>query len=191
VGLITREIIEIISVTIDLLILICFCEEMSDSHPRLPSHPPNVPSNTNDDFDAAQEADEWKSIEIEEKPKSWKDSIFLPLGLFGGAIIFGGILVARGRNDGTNRGLSQRIMEARVAAQATLLAGIIGLGLFLQQQASNKTNTTQSVNQRHFISNTEQHQQHQQHQQNHQNHNNNNDNGHMSSSALSHSNQSK
>jgi len=59
--------------------------------------------------------------------KTWKDNIFVPLGLFGGACVLAGMLVYKGRGDG--RQLGQRIMEARVMAQATLLAGILGLGV--------------------------------------------------------------
>ena len=78
--------------------------------------------------------EEWKSIELRQKSPTWKDSIYVPLGLLGGGLALGAALVIRGRNDG--RGLSQRIMEARVAAQATLLLGLVTAGYALSKSSS-------------------------------------------------------
>jgi len=102
---------------------------MSSSHPSS-SHPHPAPAYP--DPSAADEA-EWKAVEIEERPKTWKDNIFVPLGLLGGAIVLGGVMVVKGRGDG--RGLSQRIMEARVAAQATLLLGLVTAGYALSKSS--------------------------------------------------------
>jgi len=81
-------------------------------------------STTNDE-------DEWKSIEIQQTQKTWKDNVFVPLGLLGGALALGAALVIKGKGDG--RSLSQRIMEARVAAQATLLLGLVTVGYSLSK----------------------------------------------------------
>jgi len=72
---------------------------------------------------------EWKSVEIEGGAKTWKDNIFVPLGILGGAIALGGALVMRGKGDG--RGLSQRVMEARVGVQAAVLLGLVTFGYAL------------------------------------------------------------
>jgi len=74
---------------------------------------------------------EWKSIELQQKSPSWKDNIYVPLGLFGGAVALGAAMVIKGKGDG--RALSQRIMEARVAAQATLLLGLVTAGYALSK----------------------------------------------------------
>ena len=85
---------------------------------------PTPPPQTADDA-------EWKTIELEQKSPTWKDNIYVPLGLFGGALALGAAMVIRGKGDG--RGLSQRIMEARVAAQATLLLGLVTAGYALSR----------------------------------------------------------
>ena len=69
---------------------------------------------------------EWKAVEIEGPAKTWKDNIFVPLGILGGAVALGGMVVMRGKGDG--RALSQRIMEARVGVQAAVLIGLVTVG---------------------------------------------------------------
>lgn len=76
---------------------------------------------------------EWKAIELEQTSKTWKDSIYVPLGLLGGGLALGAALVIKGRGDG--RALSQRIMEARVAAQATLLLGLVTAGYAMSKSS--------------------------------------------------------
>jgi len=108
---------------------------MSSSHNSHKSHlsPPPTPSSSPDV--SADEA-EWKAVEIEAPEKTWKDNIFVPLGLLGGAVALGGALVIKGRGDG--RGLSQRIMEARVAAQAALLLGLVTAGYALSKSSKTR-----------------------------------------------------
>ena len=102
----------------------------------------NVPANRvlkpNDATAEPQNPDaaEWKSIELQDKSPSWKDNIYVPLGLLGGAVALGAALVIKGKNDG--RGLSQRIMEARVAAQATLLLGLVTAGYALSRSTNDE-----------------------------------------------------
>jgi len=88
---------------------------------------------SNDPQPAPQNADdaEWKAIELQQKSATWKDSIYVPLGLLGGGIALAAALVIKGKGDG--RALSQRIMEARVAAQATLLLGLVTAGYALSK----------------------------------------------------------
>ena len=75
--------------------------------------------------------EEWKSVEIEGPAKTWKDNIFVPLGILGGAVALGGALVMKGRGDG--RSLSQRVMEARVGVQAAVLLGLVTVGYAFSQ----------------------------------------------------------
>ena len=74
---------------------------------------------------------EWKAIELEQRPATWKDSIYVPLGLLGGGLAVGAALVIRGKGDG--RALGQRIMEARVTVQAALLLGLVTVGYALSK----------------------------------------------------------
>jgi len=94
---------------------------LSSSSPphRVPASVPPSPVESSDDA-------EWKSLEIEGPPKTWKDNIYVPLGILGGAVALGGALVMRGRGDG--RSLSQRVMEARVGVQAAVLLGLVTVG---------------------------------------------------------------
>ena len=94
-----------------------------------PIRAPTNPVSTSDD-------DEWKAVEIETRPKTWRDNIFVPLGILGGAVAVGGALVLRGRGDG--RGLSQRIMEARVGVQAAVLLGLVTVGYAFSQNTGSK-----------------------------------------------------
>jgi len=72
--------------------------------------------------------DELMGVQQAKPKKTWRENIFVPLGLFGGALALGGaIVIYRGRRGTTP--LAQRMMEARVVAQATLLAGILTLGV--------------------------------------------------------------
>ena len=98
--------------------------------PRQRIHQPNDPTPAPENADDA----EWKAIELQQKSPGWKDNIYVPLGLLGGAVAFGAFMVIKGKGDG--RGLSQRIMEARVAAQATLLLGLVTAGYALQKSTA-------------------------------------------------------
>ena len=99
-----------------------------------PAHP--SPSTTPSPSDSADDA-EWKAVEIAGPAKTWKDNIFVPLGILGGAVAVGGLLVMRGKGDG--RGLSQRIMEARVGVQAAVLLGLVTAGYALSNSSGSKT----------------------------------------------------
>ena len=100
----------------------------------------SVPSNriqkSTDPVPPPQNADdaEWQAIELKDKPSGWKDNMYVPLGLFGSAVALGAFMVMKGKGDG--RGLSQRVMEARVAAQATLLLGLVTAGYALSKSGS-------------------------------------------------------
>jgi hypothetical protein len=94
-----------------------------------PSTPSSVPLPKLSALQRFTEDAEWKAIKIDDHAKTWKHNMFVPIGLLGGAVLLGAALVIKGRGDG--RGLSQRIMEARVAAQGTLLLVIVMAGYAL------------------------------------------------------------
>jgi hypothetical protein len=56
------------------------------------------------------------------------------VGTFGGAVALGVAIVIFRRNAGW--GLSQTIMQARVAAQGACLAGILGAGIYASRTSS-------------------------------------------------------
>jgi hypothetical protein len=104
-------------------------------------HPSSAPStvvspSSSSSAVAGDEEAEWRELELREAPKTWKDHIWVPIGLMGGALALGAGLVVKGRGDG--RALGQRIMEARVAAQATLLLGLVTVGYAFSKQAEGK-----------------------------------------------------
>jgi hypothetical protein len=90
------------------------------------SHRVHVPPPSPSTGESSDDSAEWKSLEIEAPSKTWKDNIYVPLGILGGAVAVGGALVMRGRGDG--RSLSQRVMEARVGVQAAVLLGLVTVG---------------------------------------------------------------
>ena len=105
---------------------------MADKHNqhRMAETPPASPR-----VDTADDK-EWKEVEISGPPNTWKDNIFVPLGILGGAVALGGVLVMRGRGDG--RALSQRVMEARVGVQAAVLLGLVTVGYAFSQHDGTK-----------------------------------------------------
>lgn len=48
-------------------------------------------------------SDEWSDLELRERPKTWRDNQWVPIGMFGAAVCFAGFLVMKGKGDG--RGL--------------------------------------------------------------------------------------
>jgi len=94
----------------------------------MPAHLPQHRIESDPSADLDDDIDDMRSVMIEEQNKS---SIWVPLSLFGSAVALGAFFVLKGRGDG--RGLGQRIMEARVAAQATTVAGLIIAGIYSYQ----------------------------------------------------------
>jgi len=65
---------------------------------------------------------------------AWRGNIAVPLGTFGAAVAFGAGIVYFRRNSGW--GMSQSIMQARVAAQAACVAGLVGFGIYASTRNS-------------------------------------------------------
>jgi len=89
------------------------------------------------------DVDDMRSVMVEDQHKS---SIWVPLSLFGSAVALGAFIVLKGRGDG--RGLGQRIMEARVAAQATTVAGLVLAGIYSYQKTKPQRQTDSERRQR-------------------------------------------
>ena len=102
-------------------------------------HPSSAPAHTDAPSTSHAPADDeadWHELELKQAPKTWKDNMWVPIGLMGGAVALGAALVVKGKGDG--RALGQRIMEARVAAQATLLLGLVTVGYAFSKQTQGK-----------------------------------------------------
>lgn len=80
-----------------------------------------------DDDDEEEREAQMASDNREKKPE-WKNNLFVPLGIFGGACALGAGFVLARRNAGWN--MSQTIMQARVAAQGVAVAGLVGMGAY-------------------------------------------------------------
>jgi len=78
--------------------------------------------------DLTDEDEKYLAKDNREQKASWKNNVSIPLGAFGAFLALGAGVVYMKRN--SSLGLSNSIMQARVIAQGTCLAGLIGAGVY-------------------------------------------------------------